>query len=164
MQSACGVAIAEFRTMFTPPRSSSIVVQSRVFPTPVSTPIDNAGDSSGQLPRRWTRLLKSFAFGPMSWIKRLASAVRSLLRVRRGGSHSATTGLTIVRARAFGRDREMQLLGRVGYHASAKSCDRGSSVLAMLTASDVHRDSLPAFLAFMQANPLGVPEIDRQFE
>lgn len=70
----------------------------------------------------------------------------------------AAGGLTIVKARAFGKDREFQLVGRSGYHAVGKTCDGGPATMMMLTSSDVLRESLPTFMRFMAENEQRAPE------
>ena len=64
----------------------------------------------------------------------------------------------IVQARVFGKDRELQLTGRCGHHAVAKSCDDGPAVMTLLLASDVFPESITAFMEFMRRREVGAVE------
>jgi hypothetical protein len=96
-----------------------------------------------------------------SWFDR----VRAAWRVLRGKAPARRTltrepssepaGAVIVRARSFGKERELRLVAVRGFHVIAESCDAGPQSMCMLTASQVLPEFVPAFRQFQESGPRG---------
>jgi hypothetical protein len=98
-----------------------------------------------------------------SWFDRVRAAWRVLRgksparrrAVPSNGPFSGPAGCVIVRARCFGKTREVRLVAVRGFHVISESCDAGPQSMYLLTAGQVLPEFVPAFRQFQENGPRG---------
>ena len=135
--------------MFSPRQDETIRVRSRASTMPAAKP------ATAQLPAA-----TSTASAPParpSFLTRLRNAWRAL-RGKPLIGPVPSGGAVVVHAFAFGRRGQYRLIGRMGYHAAAVSCDHGrSTAMTLLSASNIDAADYPAFAEFMSRPAASMP-------